>query len=330
VIGCALATAYVLLQRFDDAKDRIARSLAILEDDFGSDIRAKVFHHVAWVALFTGDVVNAKTYAHLATAEAVEAELYEVAARALSVEQNIAHDIDDANTDAILEWIYACGVRARNMQVKLYALLGQIDAAAERGDALALEQLEHMLQSEEFDYGDEWTGQALVPAQALAEAGRGNFRSALDLLVATGDRQSSADRRVLRNSEIALFAAASGLHEQARASVAAARAEAPAVGLQSHRVLRASLNLAVAHVLLGEDDLAAETLAGIEPYEPAMSERLRVYARAVRAVCERYGGAQNHGAIHVLLAQVRSAGFGGLAAVLASLPIRTLPQEQFA
>jgi hypothetical protein len=200
----------------------------------------------------------------------------------------------------------------------VYALLGQVDLAGERGDAAAIARLEATLNAWEFDYSDSLSSESLVPAKALMAAGTAHYKTAYDLLTSTGDRLAEEDRRLLRYSEIAVYAAACGLELEARSALAAAQNDRAIVAQDSRRAVWARANEALTRAMLGEDVLdVAKDLEGVHA---GFSKRAGAYVAAVVAIIERWNGAQNHEEIAAALRTLDADGLGGYAAMLSALP----------
>src|SRR5665213_1162913 len=87
---CALlATAYVGVHRMSDARRAARKALRSLHAVSDDSVRARIFHQAAFVALNDGDMTSAGDLARFALEHAERAELYDVAARALSVLHNL-------------------------------------------------------------------------------------------------------------------------------------------------------------------------------------------------------------------------------------------------
>ncbi|HEY8313451.1 MAG TPA: tetratricopeptide repeat protein [Candidatus Baltobacteraceae bacterium] len=323
-IRATLATTYVLSGRYDDARTQIARALELLSSASNGELRAKIYHHVAWIALFTGDVQRAKDFGMRAVQLALESNLYEVAARADSVLCNVAYDIEDdcAATLTILDRILDCGLKAGSSQVRLYALLGSFDILAERGDSTALDRLQETLQSHEIDYGDSSTSEALLPGQALLLASRGEFAEAYRLLLPTGERQITPDRRGLRFSEIALYAAGADFQAEAIKAIDEVSGIVPQLDPRARRTIRTLLNLSVALYVAGSQERARAMHEGLGGLADSMSPRLRAFHLAISAIFSRWSGESNHFEVYESLQAMEATGFGGIAGVLAALPRR--------
>ncbi|HLI97493.1 MAG TPA: hypothetical protein VKT72_15595, partial [Candidatus Baltobacteraceae bacterium] len=206
-----LATAYVVGARFDEARSAIRKALNFISTCDKVTLHATIQHQVSWVALFTGDIQRARQHAARAVELALSCAMYDIAARAYTVLYNIAYDLDDdlrASMD-VLNAVWDCGLKAGDVRMRLYALTGTFDIAAELGDTEKLVRIERMLQAHELNYSDQFVDQALLPGQALRLAAAGDFVHAFRLLAPTVERQPTDDRRALRFAEIALYAAAS-------------------------------------------------------------------------------------------------------------------------
>jgi tetratricopeptide (TPR) repeat protein len=317
-IQSTLATAYVLAGRFDEGGKMIDLALSLIDDAALPSFSAKVHHHAGWVALFTGRVDAAKHHTALAVRHAIEAGMYDLAARAYSVSYNILYDVEDdpAATLRILDAVLDCGLKAGSPQVRLFALLGKLDIAAESGDHDEVQRIVQILSAHEVDFSDSMASEALLPAEALRVAGKGEFAEAHRLLVASGTRQITPDRRALRFSEIALYAAGAKLWRESRAALEEVLQVVDSLDAGARRTVRTRLNCALALYLLGETAQAESTMNGISRTQG----RLDAFHSAVEAIVLRWNGARNHNAVAEALEKLREAYFGGIANLLAALP----------
>jgi ATP/maltotriose-dependent transcriptional regulator MalT len=318
-----LATAYVLAERFDDARRMIATAVSLLDGTSSKQLQAKIQHHAAWVALFTGQIATAKVCASHAVDLALECDMYDVAARAYSVLLNISADIEDntKTTIEILDRILDCGLKAGISHMRLFALLGSIDIRAEMGDAQGVWAIEKVLDAHGIDYSEQHTSESLLPAEALMLAGRGKFAEAYDIIFPTGERQATADRRALRFSEIALYAAAAGLTTQAESALVEVKARLRECDQSARRAIRTQLNRALAARLLGNAGEGYAILEFVARYTGMMSERLRALYDAVTAIFRHWDGNDNYDEVYEALRALRQADFGGVAAAIAALPM---------
>lgn len=327
-IRSSLATAYVLAERFDDARRMMGTAVALLDVHSSKQLQAKIHHHAAWVALFTGQISTAKSCASLAVQLAVECGMYEVAARAYSVLYNVSYDVEDSpkNSLEILDRILDCGLKAGSASMRLFALLGTIDLRAEIGDPESLAAIEKMIETHGIDYSDRATSETLLPAEALSLAGRGKFARAYELIFPTGERQVTPDRRALRFSEIAFYAAAGGLCAEAEAALLEVKARLKECEQSARRTIRTQLNRALATRLLGRNGEAREILDYVLRFTGIMSPRLRALHDCVSAIFRHWDGQDNYDEIYETLRGLKSADFGGVAAAIAALP--SVQEEQ--
>ncbi len=317
-----LATAYVLAERFDDARTMMDTALGLVDPSASKPLQAKIHHHAAWVALFTGQIATARNCATLAVESALECAMYDVAARAYSVLYNISYDVEDSPiaTLEILDRILDCGLKAGSEQVRLFALLGSIDIRAEIGDADGLRKIEKILDAHSIDYASRATTEALLPAEALTLAGSGRFGDAYNLIFPTGERQVTADRKALRFSEIAFYASAAGFTEKAKLALAEVENHLRQSDPASRRTIRTQLYYALAVRLLGRIGEAYDMLRLVSEQRDAMSARLRALYACVNAIFDHWESADNYDALYVALHELRAEHFGGVGAALAALP----------
>lgn len=319
-----LATAYVLGERFTEARATITNALALLKRDSSKQLQARILHHAAWVALFTGDIEAAREQASRSVELALECDMYEIAARAYSVLYNISYDVEDdpKRTRETLDRIWDCGLKAGSAQMRWFALLGNIDVCAEMGDRESLAAIQKVIVAHGVDYGELSTSEALLPAEALMLAGRGDFGQAYEIIFPTGERQLTADRRALRFSEIALYASAAGMYHKADAALNEVAARLRECDPASRRTIRAQINRALAVHMVGRCAEAHEILDYVARFFDAMSPRLRALYEGVVEIFAHWDGADNYETLYQALAALRYAHFGGVAAAIAALPCR--------
>jgi ATP/maltotriose-dependent transcriptional regulator MalT len=317
-----LATGYVLAERFSDARRTISSALSLLGPSSPKQLQAKILHHAAWVALFTGDIESARTQASQAVEYALACDMYDVAARAYSVLYNISYDVEDdpQQTRETLDRIWDCGLKAGSAQMRWFALLGNIDVCAEMGDRESLAAIQKVIVAHGVDYAELSTSEALLPAEALMLAGRGDFAQAYEIIFPTGERQLTPDRRALRFSEIALYASAAGLADKAEAALNEVAARLRECDAASRRTIRAQIHRALAVHMAGRCAEAHEILNYAGRFGNAMSPRLRALYDSVGEIFEHWDGADNYDRVYEVLSRLRAAHFGGVAEALAALP----------
>lgn len=328
-VSSTLATAYVLSERFDDAHAAVERAVNAAEQYGDPVVLAKILHHAAWVALFTGDLTRARLLGNRAVTTAAACSLYDWAARASTVLYNIAYDIEDdpVQSAELLDQILDFGMQAGSAPMRLFALLGKFDLATERGDAQTLQRVERSLLAYELHFSDPMTSAALVSGQALFLAGRGRYAEAYDLLLPTADRQITKDRRALRLSEMALYAAAAGRNAAALEAAEHVEELLPAL-TYDRRIVRAQANLLLAYRLLHEQERAAALLAELEQRRESLGARARAFVDTVSAVATRWNGVANRSVLANRLETMQVRDLGGYAALLTSLPLVPAAEER--
>jgi len=317
-----LATAYVVAKRFDDARVAIERARTFMAASDSVSLHAAIEHQISWVALFTGDIPPARRHASRAVELALSCSLYDIAARAYSVLLNITYELEDDMRAAlkVLNAIWDCGLKAGDVRLRLYALTGSFDAAAELGDTDALERMGRSLDAHEVDYADPLISETLLPGQALRLAAAGDFLEAFRLLAPTAERQITDDRCALRFAEIALYAAAAGRMGEARSAVARALERVEHLDPNLRRALRANAMIAVALYVIGRRGDARERLNKLTSSQHHASLRIRTLIQALKVLFDRWDGSENFDRLLDVLETLRTSDFGGIAAVLSALP----------
>jgi ATP/maltotriose-dependent transcriptional regulator MalT len=321
LLSATLATAYALVDRFDDARTAIASAMRGLQAGLPAALRTRAYHQAAYVALRCADIEGARRYAEGVLEVAVPNGLYDLAARAHSILYEIAHawEIDPERALAHAESVAAHGLKAGDTHIRQWALLTVYYIEAERGNAPMMSTIERALNAPELLQTTEETSAALLPGQALRATWSGDFGHAFRLLANSAGGQVSADRRALRWAEIALFAAASGALAEAREAAAAAQNELAAGHAGKHATVAATYSL-IALSLLGDrmtwltlhDSLVAE-----ERLTPG-----RFFIDTAETLHKHWHEKSDHHAVLAVFSALRERGFGGIAAMLETLPRR--------
>lgn len=321
-IQSTLAVAYVVMGRFEDAKETSNRALRLIPLADSPSLQAKIYQQSAWVALFTGDITASKQYGTKAAELAVASDMYDIAARAYSVLHNIAYDIeDDAQASlTVLNKLWDCSLKCGSQKGRLFALLGTFDLAADLGDIQTLLRIERTLDAYDVDYGDPLIDEGLLPGQALRLAASGDFLEAYRLLSPTGERQQDPDRRALRFAEIAMYAAAAGFMTEASCALKEAERCVRDLPPQLGRTVRIRALIAITLFLLGRVSEATLCLRVASASAQGASRRMQVLAASVDVLFAYWSGKEGHAAVLDTLEEMRAADLGGIAAVLAALP----------
>ena len=324
-----LATAYVRAGRIDDATMMARRALDLAEP-LGSDVRARLYQQAAYVHQFAPAHERVRTYAKLAIELATGRGLFEVAARAYSVLYTAVSDADDPIAAlAILDKLQECARKGASRQVRIFGIVDSYAIEVERDDEAAVARLDRELLDE--DAAPLASAQAaLLPAHAMRAAWDGDFRRAYELLAGTSERQPTDERRALRAAETALYAIAAGLHEEGEESLREAFAALERCARPSPRIVRANLTVALAELVRGRSSTAHRSLAEAERRLTPPMRRLRAFAHAVRAVERVQLEQADPAALTAALERLRAEHFGGMARLLAALPISRAEEAGYA
>ena len=314
-----LATAYARAGRDAEATAAIDMALEILDPVAGDDVRARLYHQAAFVYNQETDRERARRYATLSVELALARNLYDVAVRAYSVLYTIAYDADDPIAClTILDRLLDCAGKGGSTQGRLYGLISSYGIEIERGDEAALERIEALL-AEIPGMLPETRSEVLLPGLALRAAWRREFGRAYELLSQSLDHQSY-ERRAERYSEIALYACAAGLREEAQASIDDAVAALEAWNRPTRRALRARLMLTFVELTRGRAASAHRHLKQVKSdITPAMS-RLGALWQAANAFYRSALGQADRAQLAGALERLRSEQFGGIARLLEAIP----------
>jgi ATP/maltotriose-dependent transcriptional regulator MalT len=319
----ALAAAYAM--RGEDAAasarmEPILREVETLESEM---LRARVYHQAAYIAMRATRYAEAKQLAHRAVELAERAGAYETVAGALSILHNVAVVLDEnfANATEYLRQIGEYGAKLGSVDKQLFALANAFEIEVERGDEEAATALEEELRAFDVRYDTHAASQAVLPAQVLQLAWRGDFARAYRILKPTGDQQLDAGRRALRWAEIALYAAAAGVRGDASAAMRRCEQQLAIAGPGEGHGWRARAYLALSALLLGHDDAARAALASIGADVSAAPERMRRLIEFVsHLVMQRAGVLEPHTVLRALEA-LYERGLGGFARMFEALPV---------
>jgi DNA-binding CsgD family transcriptional regulator len=322
-----LATGYVRAGRMDDALATVQRALDSLEP-LGDDLRARIYQQAAYVHQFAPAHARARTYATLAVELATERGLFEVAARAYSVMYALISGDDDDPIGALaaLDKLEECARKGASRQVRLFGAVESYAIEVDRDDEAAIERLERELLDDDATARSHG---ALLPAHALRASWEGDFRRAYELLAGTAERQEVDERRALRAAETALYAFAAGLSAEGEESLryAAAALERCKV---SPRAVRAELTLALTELVRGRSSSAHRHLAEAERKLAPPMRRLRALAGAVKAMVRVQLEQADPAALTAALERLRAEHFGGIARLLAALPVARAEEGNYA
>jgi hypothetical protein len=308
-----LGQAYLVAQRPADARRAIESALACSER-LDAATRSYVYTRAAYVEFSCGDRLRAREHAALGAEIAENARLDVVAFGAYSVLYNLVYDDEGPSSSlACLERLADSAIRSGNLEFHLYAMVAAYELHVERGDVDAVERLDHGLRAFDLHYGASATLQGLLPSRAMVSAWAGKFAGAHALLAPSGQQQPHfPDRAALRWAEIALYAAAAGLHDRAHDALRCVDDEVQRNDSSSPHVLRAKVIAALAARLAG---------ASPQPLPPMPNERLAALARAAETVAARCRGEAAALSLLDAFEGLRAHELGGLAKLFAALPV---------
>jgi LuxR family maltose regulon positive regulatory protein len=318
VLG-TLATAYAGAGSLDRAEDTIERALKLVDSETSDETRARLLQQASYVYQFTHPD-RARKYAGLAIELAVARNLYDVAARACSVQYAILYNetTDPIGLLRILDQLGEYARKGGSEQTRLYGLIASYDLEVERGEESALAQLDRELAESQAALPLA-SNEMLVPARALRETWSGNFSRAYELIC--GSSQRNDERRAVAVTLAALCAFAAGMPAQGDTSVLEANELFEGGAAASMQIIRARLFLALAEMLRGRAREAHRHLSAAEKaVSPSMSQ-LRAFVHAVRAAYRaRMTQSDDSAAWPAALERLRAVHFGGIARMLAALP----------
>jgi ATP/maltotriose-dependent transcriptional regulator MalT len=313
-----LATAYVLVDRFDDARKLISQTIPLLRAPLPEALRARGFHQAAYVALRCRDIYNAERYALKALDIALANNLYYIATRAASILYEIAYlwEVNSSQALAYIEKVASFALRSGEALGREWALIAAYYIHAERGNAETMSEIERSFDvADVLQMADETTT-ALLPGRALRATWSGDFQGAFRLLAQSAESQPSPDRRALRAAEVAVYAAAAGLREPASEALRSARADLPAAG-DNKIAIQALAYALIAASLLGERETRSalrsdDRLEGLLP-------PLAALIRAADVLDASLGGGSHHKLLDAL-EELHAFDFAGIARMLEALP----------
>jgi hypothetical protein len=310
-----LAEAYLIARRPEDAREALLRALA-RADRLDVAARAHLLTRASYVEFFAGDRARARDYARTGAALAEKADLYVVAFGSYSVLYNVAYDEAGPSESLVyLERLADCAIRSGNLDFHLYAIVAAYELQVERGDVCAIERLERDLREFDVHYGASSALEGLLPSRALIAAWKGAFSSAYEILAPSGPQQADADRESLRWAEIALYAAAGMMTNEAEAALRKFEDAFARHDTSSQHAVRASILARLAAALLA----VPVRWRSVSP--PA--GRLSALGAAVDVVIAWRTGAASAATLLDAFDDMRRHELTGLAKLFAALPAVT-------
>jgi LuxR family transcriptional regulator, maltose regulon positive regulatory protein len=325
-----LATAYVRAGRMTDALVTARRALD-LATPLGDDLRARLYQQAAYVYQFAPTHERVREYATMAVELASARGLFEVAARAYTVLYTVVNDEDDdpIATLGILDRLEECARKGASRQVRVFGLVAEYAIQVERADDAALEVLDAEL-GDDTDAPALTRAEALLPANAMRAAWAGDFRRAYDLLADTQAQLSIPERRAMRAADTALYAFAAGLRDEGDAALRDASAALERCERSSPRLVRANAMLAIAELARGRTSAAQRWLGDAERLLVPSMHRLRALVHTIRTMSRVQLEQSDPAALTASLERLRAEHFGGIARLLAVLPLASVEGAGYA
>lgn len=322
-LNATLATAYVIADRPNDAMRRAYQARDILASERLSSQRPRTLYQIAFVALRTGEIHNAKTFAHEAVESARRDNDYDIAARGYSLLYELAYSLECDPRAALryVEMVENYAKRSGDAHVRAWATMAALYIEVEAGNLSGARERELALSAADLVQSAEITSETLVPAQALRSAWRRDFAKAYRLVAESGESQATNDRRAHRFAEAALYAAAAGSVEEARTAIESAE------WMLSSQVFKQKAHIET----LAYTTLASALATGIESAEPRRARLLAwrdevppamvALIDAVDAVFRNWQGAGNHEELLRAFEALRTHYLGGISMLFEALPM---------
>lgn len=316
-----LATGYSRAGRGQDALGAADAALKLIDSSVSDESRARIYQQAAYVERYSGSLEKARSYSETAVDLALANNLFELAARAYSVLYTIVHDTSDDPIASlqILDRLSECARKGASTQAQMFALVAAYEIEVERGDDASLERLDEQLREMQTMLPRLRTT-TVIAMDALRATWTRDFVAAYALLAGTASDLSTSEQRLLRLADIALYGTAAGAPDADALLQQAAQALEGAQAANRH-VIRARLIMALAHLLRGHDAAAHRLLSEAERSLPGGASRLRAFAQAVRALYRMHLGQAEEQGLTAALERLRSEHFGGIARLLAALPL---------
>ncbi len=304
----------------------MADAVAIVSEVDDDRLRAEIYHQAGHVAWRTGLYDDARRLAGMAAQIAESQGLFALAARATSVLASIAHAAGDQVSGYwALSQIMRLAERGGDRAAWFYGLANSFDLAAEQSDGERLIDLEGKLK--DTTGSDEYRAvtESLLPAFALQAAWSSDFAGAYRLLLGTADNMGTPSHKVLRSSEIALYAAACNERDSADEALRSSSELLARLGngpeSTTPRVIRAKVWSALAALILGRSSVSNKFLKEVEKDSRRLTPGVRSLVALARATYVHVETGAAHDEMALRLAEARDAGLGGYAKLVEQLPL---------
>ncbi len=323
-VRSALAQAYMVAERPNDAKLRMTQALCMLGESCPAGLRARVLARAAFVMVNSGNPKTAHEYATDAAPIAIAEGLYDVATSAYTVLYTIAYEIDDdpAACHDYLAHVRDCGIKAGTVRVDLYTLVATYELYSEAGARERLAELDCAIRAVDVNYATLAFLESFLPARALAAGWAGKFTSAQSLLAPTADRQATPLRKALRWSEVALYAAAADDAAAAYSAINCTRLSLAENTERTTHLAFSGLYCALSCWVLGDLEQARSWMTCAAGNALPGAPRVAAFQAAVTCLLDDTpGGHHRAEQLSEALALLTQRSFGGVALLIESLPL---------
>lgn len=317
-----LATAYASAQRKDEAAQTIARALDLCDAATDQDVQARLYQQASYAFFVAGQLDRARTYAEMAAELATAQNLHEVAARAYLNLFVVVYEQEDSPVEwrALLDKVAEAARKGASSQTRIFALVESYPIEVERGNDAEIEELRSQLNETRSLYPQGYF-LALQPAEAMREAWNGSFAEAYATIVRDLPETESSERLALRLSQAALYAFAAGMQDEGTQALERAAHALEGTNASARRAVQTQTYLALAELVRGHTGAAHRRLSEAERSAAPRMKRLRAFIAAVRAAYRIQLGQSDAAAFDAALELLRAEHYGGIARLLASLPM---------
>jgi hypothetical protein len=327
-LHATLAAAYTMMDRLDDARRWAWRARETIdESSVGGIDRARTLHQIAYVALRCGEYADAKRFANEVVVIALHEGNYDLAGRAYSVLYELAGCIECDPTEArrYIDLVADNATKSGDVKARTWTLLAALDIEAERGNVLAMRELEEALNRLDVVQNPEGTHDVLLPVEALRSAWHADFARAHRLVAENAEAQPTPDRRGLGFAEVALYA---GLLEESRTAIDSAD-WALMNASETRQTFQAQAYLALAAALSLGIETARLRLKKFHERQLALPNSVDALMRAAQSIVDAWDGNDNHAEVLAALQALEAAHLGGIARLFEALPSPQSPSKVF-
>ena len=318
-----LATAYARNGRVKEALATIERAMSSVDETVDEDRRARFYQQAAFVHQTLPDRGQSWAYANAAIDLALKRGLYDVAARAYSIQYAIVYDDRDDPIEALrlLDRLIECAKKSANRQTLAFGLICQFDLEVDRANDAAIERIEAELNGAHALLPD-LEAATYLPARAVIATWGGDFETAYQTLSASSPRAAATpDWRAAQYAQLALYAFSAGRAADGEAALQISHEALEACADGARRVTWARVMLALAELVRGHHATAHRLITEAERALTPARRRLRAVVAAARTLYRVVLQQEEAPSLAAALERLRAEHLGGLARVLEQLAV---------